>query len=65
MTVRLPMLHLTASWLVIFVSAKFSQTLLLIGSSVTRFESHTENHYTEGIENKKNVKKQKRFGVFC
>ena len=50
---------LTASWLPIFVSAKHSQTILLIDRSEPRFESHT------GGKIRKTLKNNGNFDVYC
>ena len=50
---------LTASWLLIFVSAEPSQTILSTDRSEPRFECHT------GSKIRKTLKNDGNFDVFC
>ena len=47
-------IFMTASWLLIFVSAKPSQTILLIDRSESRFESHTGGKIRQTLQNDEN-----------
>ena len=47
-------IFMTASWLLIFVSAKPSQTILLIDRSESRFESHTGGKIRQTLKNDEN-----------